>query len=59
MGIPLYDPKECYKELRRHIGHRVVVVGYGRPDEEPENVAIECEDCGEVILDFNHPENNS
>jgi len=52
MGLPLHDPKECFSELKRHIGHRVVVVGYGRPHEAPINVAIECESCGEVILDF-------
>jgi len=57
MGLPLYDPKACYDELRNHIGHRVVVVGYGPPDEAPVNVAIECEDCGVVIMDFgNHDE---
>lgn len=36
-----------YKELKEHIGHNIVCVGYGK-----ENVAIECEDCNEVILDF-------
>ena len=55
MGIPLYDPKACYEELKRHIGHRIVVSAYGEIDD-PVNVAIECEDCAEVILDFNHPD---
>ena len=53
MGLPLHDSKACYDELRHHIGHKIVIVGYGRPDEAPENVAIECESCDEVILDFN------
>ena len=56
MGLPLYDPQACYEELKDHIGHKVVVVGYGRPHEEIINVAIECEDCGEVIIDFDHPD---
>lgn len=34
MGLPVYDNNESYKELRRHIGHNIVCVGYG--------IAIEC-----------------
>ena len=41
-----------YENLRRHIGHRVVVVCYGWKGEDPQNVAVECEDCNEVILSF-------
>lgn len=44
-----------YNDLRFHIGHTVVVVGYGDPDN-PDNVAVECEDCCEVLLDFNREE---
>lgn len=40
-----------YEELLRHVGHKVVVVTYGR-GEKPWNVALECETCGEVLLDF-------
>jgi len=54
MGIPLYDPKACFEELKYHIGHSIVCVPYGDIDD-PHNVAIECEDCGEVLLDFNNP----
>lgn len=36
-----------YSELVIHVGHLVEVVTYAN-----ENVAIECEDCGEVLLDF-------
>ena len=43
-----------YEELRRHIGHKVEVVCYGVDGEEPDNVAIECEDCNEVLLDFDN-----
>ena len=41
-----------YQELREHIGHAVVVVEYGNGV----NVAIECEDCCEVLLDFDEDE---
>ena len=44
-----------YEDLRSHIGHKVAVVSYGRAGQDPHNVAIECEDCGEVLLDFDHP----
>lgn len=33
--------------LKSHIGHKVVVVGYGQ--DEIVNVSIECEDCNEVL----------
>lgn len=33
--------------LKAHIGHNVVVVGYGQ--DEIANVSIECEDCNEVL----------
>ena len=35
-------------KLRRHIGHTVVIVTYAG-----ENVALECEDCSEVLADAN------
>jgi phage FluMu protein Com len=41
-----------YEELRRHVGHKIVCVMYGE-----ENVAIECEDCGEVLIDFDKDDN--
>jgi hypothetical protein len=36
-----------YEKLAAHIGHKVVVVQYA----EGENVAVECEDCHEVLTD--------
>ena len=39
-----------WKLLLAHRGHRVSVVSYGDP-ADPANVSLECEDCGEVILD--------
>lgn len=42
-----------YADLKAHIGHRIECVGYDEePLSEPENVAVECIDCYEVILDF-------
>lgn len=40
----------CYKDLRAHVGHKLECVTYG--DEH--NVAIECTDCNEVLLDFDN-----
>jgi hypothetical protein len=37
--------------LRTHIGHRIVCVGYGAA-ASPANVAVECETCGCVLIDF-------
>jgi hypothetical protein len=55
MGLPLHDPRACYEKLKFHMGHNIVVVGYG-DKHDPNNVAIECNDCCEVLLDFNHPD---
>lgn len=40
-----------YDRLRDHIGHNLACVCYGIQGKPPENVAIECEDCGVVICD--------
>lgn len=54
MGIRLNEAG--YYDLRKHVGHPIILVGYGRDeDEDFANVAIECVDCGEVILDFEQP----
>jgi hypothetical protein len=31
-------------------------VCYGKDGQDPHNVAVECESCGEVLFDFNHPD---
>ncbi len=36
--------------LLDHWGHNVRIVKYGDPDA-PADVCLECNDCGEVILD--------
>lgn len=40
-----------YDDLVQHVGHRVVVSQYG-DNNDPVNVAIECEDCYEVLFDY-------
>jgi hypothetical protein len=42
-----------FEELRHHIGHKIVCVSYG---QHPDNVAVECETCWEVLISFDKPE---
>ena len=42
-----------YEDLKAHLGHKIVCVSYGF---DMVNIAIECEDCNEVILDYDKPE---
>ena len=37
------------EDLLRHIGHKIVIATYGDPVM---NVAIECEDCCEMLMDY-------
>ena len=47
-----------YEDLRPHIGHKLACVCYGKKGEDPANIAVECETCHEVLLDFDRiPEN--
>lgn len=39
--------------VRSHAGHTAEIAAYGDP-ERPVNVAIECVDCGVVLLDFDN-----
>lgn len=39
-----------WNELLKHRGHNVSIVSYGDFDN-PADVCLECEDCGEVVLD--------
>ncbi|MDA8137023.1 MAG: hypothetical protein M0036_00095 [Desulfobacteraceae bacterium] len=44
---------DLFEKLNPHVGHKIVCVTYGGDEgEHPENVAIECEDCGAVLLDY-------
>ncbi len=40
-----------YEQLRNHVGHEIECVEYGDGD----NIAIECLDCCEVLIDFDAP----
>lgn len=42
--------KILFDKIKRHVGHNVVAITYG-DDIGDVNAAIECEDCGEVIID--------
>lgn len=46
------DLENGYRDLKLHVGHKIFVATYGGGD----NIAIECMTCGEVLLDFNKPE---
>lgn len=42
-----------YIELSAHIGHNLECVEYGEIAPKPSaNVAIECRDCAEVLVDY-------
>jgi hypothetical protein len=45
-----------FDELSWHVWHGVEVVGYERGDHTF-NIAIEYNDCGTVLLDFENPKN--
>ena len=45
-----------FEELSWHVGHDVEVVTYQRGGHIY-NIAIECNDCGTVLMDFNNPKN--
>lgn len=40
-----------FQKLLSHVGHKLSCVVYG----EQENVAVECEDCGTVLIDHDNP----
>ena len=42
-----------FRELCEHVGHNVECVTYGDPAV---NVALECMDCKEVLVDFDNKE---
>lgn len=41
-----------YTDLLYHVGHSVVVCQYTNETNIAVNVAIECNDCSEVLLDY-------
>ena len=44
-----------FEDLKAHIGHKVACVCYrkeGKSENPIVNVAVECETCNEVLVDF-------
>lgn len=52
MGIDLKQP---FNDLIAHAGHSIDCVTYGYPGKDASNVAIECQDCGVVLIDADRP----
>ena len=49
-----------HDKLKNHIGHNIVCIAYGDIDN-PADICIECEDCGEVLVsaeDYNVEDDN-
>ena len=45
-----------YEKIARHIGHNIEVATYGNGWGDMVNVAVECMDCHEVIVDADNKE---
>ena len=51
-----------FKDLKNHIGHDIVCVGYALTDEHGkrtgkyQSITLECENCNEVLLSFDRDE---
>jgi len=45
----LFD--QAAQELLRHLAHKITIPAYGG-DAAPDNIAIECENCRELLNDF-------
>jgi hypothetical protein len=43
---------DTFTELSRHYGHDIVIAQYAGDLGKIENVAIECDSCNEVLLDY-------
>lgn len=43
-----------YDDLQAHLGHNLACVGYGlvHGSADPDSVAIECEDCNTILMEF-------
>ncbi len=46
---PTTDP--LYNKILDHLGHKIEAVTYGRAGKKPANAAVECIDCGVVLVD--------
>ena len=41
-----------YEDLENHIDHKLIIVKYEGKDKYGKGIAIECEDCNEVLIDY-------
>ena len=51
----LFHNEIMYEKVMTHIGHSIVATKYGYNGG---GVAIECEDCYEIIVDYDMPDNS-
>jgi hypothetical protein len=42
-----------YHSLKAHHGHEITIAVYGDNDV---NVALQCETCGDILMDFDKPD---
>lgn len=57
MALNTQNQTQLYAGIKEHLGHTLVAVAYGNIfGADAVNVAIECEDCGLVLLDADNPE---
>lgn len=48
-----------FSDLKKHLGHKLSCVSYnGETLDDIRNVAIECEDCNEVLVDYDQESDN-
>ena len=47
---------DSFKQLIRHLGHDISVRYHGVAGGEKVNVAVECDTCHEILLDFDNEE---
>ena len=45
-----------FDKLKEHLGHKITVVWYGEKSD-PVNISVECEDCNEVLVDYDREGN--
>lgn len=45
-----------FSDLQAHVGHDIQIIEYGNVHGDIHNVAIACENCQEILLDFDNPE---
>ena len=45
-----------YEKINNHFGCNIEVARYGRDLLRTENVAVECTDCNEVLVDADNPD---